>query len=283
MTFLLVFVITVVAVYALRTPLKRWPVVFYALAIVLDVLFVIGSFVRLPGPLNDGRCFGAGAEVPAALGAVRGGHVYRRAARRIEGEGMVAPDAGRALHRSLDTVARAHGPVLGLLRAPPAGGQRGRQRVAALMLALVLFALLLVLGVTSFNAVKRRMRADTWKRVQLLAYPFFGLVYVHLLLMLLPSALQGGAAAQASVAAYTAVFGTYAVLRVTRALLDRGWPLRWRRCAHDARARRARCRDAARSRRRAALRRGSATCSGCWRAGAAACVSALSSALPTTR
>ena len=89
------------------------------------------------------------------------------------------------------------------------------------MLALVLFALLLVLGVTSFNAVKRRMRADTWKRVQLLAYPFFGLVYVHLLLMLLPSALQGGAAAQASVAAYTAVFGTYAVLRVTRALLDR--------------------------------------------------------------
>ena len=93
--------------------------------------------------------------------------------------------------------------------------------LAALMLALVLFALLLVLGVTSFNAVKRRMRADTWKRVQLLAYPFFGLVYVHLLLMLLPSALQGGAAAQASVAAYTAVFGTYAVLRVTRALLDR--------------------------------------------------------------
>ena len=69
----------------------------------------------------------------------------------------------------------------------------------ALALALALFALLVVLGVTSFNVVKKRMKKETWKRVQLLAYPFWGLVYVHLLLMLVPSALRGGAPAQMAV------------------------------------------------------------------------------------
>ena len=86
----------------------------------------------------------------------------------------------------------------------------------ALALALALFALLVVLGVTSFNVVKKRMKKETWKRVQLLAYPFWGLVYVHLLLMLVPSALRGGAPAQMAVAVYSVVFVGYAVLRIRR-------------------------------------------------------------------
>ena len=81
----------------------------------------------------------------------------------------------------------------------------------------MLFALLLVLGVTSFNFVKKRMRKESWKRVQMLAYPFFLLVYAHLLLMLLPAALKGGLAAQASVAVYSAVFVGYVSLRLYRA------------------------------------------------------------------
>ena len=91
----------------------------------------------------------------------------------------------------------------------------------ALALALALFALLVVLGVTSFNVVKKRMKKETWKRVQLLAYPFWGLVYVHLLLMLVPSALRGGAPAQMAVAVYSVVFVGYAVLRIRRAAIDR--------------------------------------------------------------
>ena len=85
----------------------------------------------------------------------------------------------------------------------------------------MLLALLLVLGVTSFNAVKKRMRTETWKRVQKLAYPFFLLVYVHLLLMLAPSALHGGIAATTSVAVYSVVFAAYVVVRLVRAAKDR--------------------------------------------------------------
>lgn len=44
---------------------------------------------------------------------------------------------------------------------------------------------------------------------------------MHVLAMLLPSALGGGAAAQESVTAYTLMFGAYLVARITRAILDR--------------------------------------------------------------
>ncbi|WP_080803244.1 ferric reductase-like transmembrane domain-containing protein [Arabiibacter massiliensis] len=89
------------------------------------------------------------------------------------------------------------------------------------LVAAALSALLLILGATSLEFVKRRMRAESWVKLQRWAYVFFGLVYVHLLCMLLPSALGGGTAAQASVAVYTAVFAAYAVFRVSRAVFDK--------------------------------------------------------------
>ena len=101
------------------------------------------------------------------------------------------------------------------------GGEIGGNVMGAFVLAVVLLVLLVVLGVTSFAFVKRQMSTASWKKVQKLAYPFFGLVYVHLMLMLAPAASRGGEAAVASVAVCTVVFGAYAVLRVRRAFVDR--------------------------------------------------------------
>ena len=106
--------------------------------------------------------------------------------------------------------------------APRLGSAMGSNVVGALVVAVALLVLLLVLGTTSLGFVKRHMRTESWKRLQRWAYVFFGLVYVHLMLMLAPAASRGGEAAVASVAAYTMVFGAYAVLRVRRATLDRG-------------------------------------------------------------
>ena len=58
---------------------------------------------------------------------------------------------------------------------------------------MTLLALLAVLGVTSFPQVKRRMAAAFWTRLQKGAYVFFGLVYLRLVIVLLSSALAGGA------------------------------------------------------------------------------------------
>ena len=87
----------------------------------------------------------------------------------------------------------------------------------SLALAALLVLLMAILLVTSFQVVKRRMSAARWKGVQRLAYPFYLLTYVHLLLMLAPSALHGGVAATTSVAVYSIVFAAYVVLRLVRA------------------------------------------------------------------
>ena len=93
--------------------------------------------------------------------------------------------------------------------------------LAAIVIAFVLLLLVLVLGITSLRAVKRRMKARTWKRVQNFAYLFYGLVLVHLALMLGPAALSGSRVAQESVVVYAIVFGGYIVARVWRAIVDR--------------------------------------------------------------
>lgn len=92
--------------------------------------------------------------------------------------------------------------------------------------AMLLFVLLVLLGVTSFDFAKKRMKSVHWKRIQRFAYLFFLLTYVHLMFMLVPAALSGGLAAAVNVAVYTAVFAAYAILRLWREKRDRALEVR---------------------------------------------------------
>jgi DMSO/TMAO reductase YedYZ heme-binding membrane subunit len=82
--------------------------------------------------------------------------------------------------------------------------------------------LLAVLTVTSFVVVRNHMRPTFWKRLQTLAYPFYLLIYLHLILVLLPSALSGSLAIAFNLLVYTALFATYTALRLRRAAVDQG-------------------------------------------------------------
>ncbi|MBC2887939.1 hypothetical protein [Gordonibacter massiliensis (ex Traore et al. 2017)] len=219
MEFLIVLAATILACFALRNPVKRWPVLFYVLAVALVMLFICGAYVPLPRPLWSlllvlvQKCMLSLAlfVVVMYLGVFARESKVGTWLRPIRAELSIVAWILSLGHMTMYLVSYA--PRL-------LAGRIDGNVLAALVLALVLFALLLVLGVTSFNVVKKRMKTGTWKRVQLLAYPFFGLVYVHLLLMLLPSALRGGEAAQTSIVVYSVVFGAYAVLRVVRAVRD---------------------------------------------------------------
>ena len=91
----------------------------------------------------------------------------------------------------------------------------------SLGLAALITALMAVLWVTSAKRVKHAMSAVAWKRVQRLAYPFYVLTYVHLALLLMPSAVAGNGVAVLSIAVYSVVMGAYVVLRSAKALADR--------------------------------------------------------------
>ena len=86
--------------------------------------------------------------------------------------------------------------------------------IASFVVSSLLIVLLAALTVKSFNAVKTRMSSDAWKRLQKTAYVFFGLTYVHLVLVLAPTISSSGQKATFSIAAYTAVMLAYAALRV---------------------------------------------------------------------
>lgn len=204
---------------------------FYVLAVAADVAYVIGVEGLLPrvvmGPLTllMGKCVLSLAlfVVVMYIG------VSPRDRRCISGLSRCA--ASCPLSHGI--LACGHMAVYLGSYAPRLGGTLGVNVVSALVVALALLVLLLVLGVTSFAFVKRRMRTDSWKRLQRWAYVFFGLVYVHLMLMLAPAASQGGEAAVASVVVYTVIFGAYAALRVRpgarrpacrRRRLPRGFP-----------------------------------------------------------
>lgn len=220
MTFLLVLVGAAAFSVVCKGAIKACPWAFYALAVALDVLFVAGSFVTLPGPIHDilfvllHKCTLATAlfVVVMYIGSfARDGRVAQRL-RPVRAELSIVAWLLSLGHMAVYLTSYATQLVAGISHANVA---------VSLAVALALFCLLLVLGVTSFNVVKKRMSKDAWKRVQLLAYPFFGLVYVHLMLMLLPAAVRGGAAAQTSVAVYSVVFLGYAAARIARALRDR--------------------------------------------------------------
>ncbi|MEC4273315.1 ferric reductase-like transmembrane domain-containing protein [Adlercreutzia sp. R25] len=221
MDFAIILLVTIAACFALRNPVKACPTAFYAVAIAVDVLFVFGSTVGLPRAVWSPlfvliqKC-----ELSLAMFVV------------VMFIGCLAKESRackwlKPIRSELSIIAwflsLGHMAVYLESYLPRifGGGAISGNVMGAFALAIVLLVLLIVLGVTSFAFVKKTMRTETWKKVQKLAYPFFGLVYVHLLLMLLPSALHGGLAAQASVAVYSVVFVGYGLCRTGRALLDR--------------------------------------------------------------
>lgn len=85
--------------------------------------------------------------------------------------------------------------------------------LAAAILSLLMITLMVPLMVTSFSRVRSRMSASGWKRLQRLAYPFFGLIYGHVMVLFLPKFGQK----YLDILFYTAIFGGYLLLRVSKA------------------------------------------------------------------
>lgn len=90
---------------------------------------------------------------------------------------------------------------------------------AAAWVSVVSILLMLVLTVTSFKAVRRRFQPKKWKALQRWAYLFYALVYVHVLLMSIPSMLKGRTSYTINLLVYSLVYLSYAVCRIQKAVL----------------------------------------------------------------
>lgn len=80
--------------------------------------------------------------------------------------------------------------------------------------AIACFILILPLWVTSYKAVRKRMKAKTWKKLHRLAYGIYGLIYAHVSVVFLGISYKQ----YDKFVMYTLIFGGYAVLRVKKVI-----------------------------------------------------------------
>lgn len=87
---------------------------------------------------------------------------------------------------------------------------------AAAVVSVILVAIMVPLLITSFPFVRKAMKPKAWKKLQRSAYLFYGLIYVHVMLIMVPVALTGNTTYIINVLAYSVVFITYAVMRIAK-------------------------------------------------------------------
>lgn len=206
----------VVFALVFRTPLIRMPVVFYVLAVAVDLLFLSGALEQVLPALNREllpflrRCI-----FPYALFVVV---MYMGVLPETSRLRQYLKPARGPLSIVAALLVLCHGvSYLGVYLNVALGGfsTASVSTASSLVMAVVLSVILGVLTVTSFNFVRHHMQGKTWKVVQKAAYVFFGLVTVHAVVLLLPASLTGSSAAF-SVSSYMGVFLLYAILRIAR-------------------------------------------------------------------
>lgn len=222
MDIVIALVIGVAFACAFRNAIRARPFVFYLLAAAIVALFAALSFsgdipapVRIVYPYVQ-RCLLAFAllAVVMFIGALPEASKARAYLAPIRGELSIIASI-LAIGHVVNYLASYLGQFAARLGSMPA------TMIASFAVSILLVAALAVLAVTSVQAIRKRMSAVSWKRIQKLAYPFFLLVFVHVLLILGPSASGLGQKASTSIIVYTVIFGTYCVLRIGKAVLAR--------------------------------------------------------------
>lgn len=220
MKFALVLVVAIALAWLLRKQLKSHPMLFYGMAVALNICYLACMFVGAPAILKDvmfllmQKCTLALAlfVVVMFIGAFKKDSAVSIGLRPVRSE--------LSILACILTLGHMVAYLMSFLPRLARGAMDGTLAFF-FTTAVVLLVLLLILGVTSFAEVKRRMDAATWKKIQRWAYVFFGLAYVHLASILLPSALRGATTAGVSIGVYTVLFGAYAAMRIYRAWSDK--------------------------------------------------------------
>ena len=81
--------------------------------------------------------------------------------------------------------------------------------VTYLIIGLIAFFIMIPLCVTSFKKVRRKMDFKKWKKIQRWAYPFYFLVYVHIMIALFNHKLDW-----IKIITYTVLFVGYFILKI---------------------------------------------------------------------
>lgn len=220
MLFIVALIISIIFVAVFKELLKKYPNIFYITAAVISIAaFVCSSYVTMPGWVRD---YVVGIFAKGSLGtaffvlvmyasAMKNTWKATKTLMKIRGELSIMGCVLVLCHNC--TYGRTY---FRMLFTKPQS--LSATQMTGAIISLVLITIMLILTVTSFPNVRKKMNAVKWKKLQRTAYIFYGLIYVHILLINIPYARRGMSEYIINVAVYSLVFVNYAMMRIHKAV-----------------------------------------------------------------
>ena len=228
MLFLISLFIAILVAFCLDKPLKKHPAAFYVTAAVLTAAAIVvtqsditvsSRFVRdyVIGIFSRGALGAAFWAVVMFAGAMPNGSAHVKKLMPIRGELSITAAVLTLAH--IVTFGMRY--ISSIINGRTGSGDAYRDFIITFVLSLAMTLIMLPLTVMSFKAVRRKMNAKTWKKIQRLAYLFYAMIYIHIMVLFVPKAQKGREGYFLGVLVYSAVFIGYAVLRLRKTYLSR--------------------------------------------------------------
>lgn len=219
MLLIISLIIVALFIYFLKDSLKKYANIFYIGAAVISIAVFLLEFLPMPlfvknnilGIFAKGSIGTAMFVVVMYTGALPKGNKLIAPLMKIRGELSITAAILVLCHNF--TYGMTYFKMLFIKPEALSATQ-----LTAAIISLVLIIIMIVLTVTSFQAVRKKMQAKKWKQLQRTAYVFYGLMYVHIMLINIPYARLGLGTYIANVVIYSIVFLGYAAMRIAKAV-----------------------------------------------------------------
>ncbi len=224
MRFLIALILATLFVIFAKDSLKKHPNVFYAIAGVISLIGIIGQvcglFSSLPSWVNSYvvQLFTQGALSTALWCAVMWANAFPNGSKPIK---QLMPIRGElSIFACILTLGHNIGYGISYKYFQRLfTGQLSGTSMWACIITIVLMLIMIPLTVMSIPHVRKKMKAKTWKNIQRVAYVFYGLIYVHVLVLTLNSSRLGRSGYWFSILLYSLVFIGYAIFRIRKFIL----------------------------------------------------------------
>ncbi|MBP3919779.1 MAG: FMN-binding protein [Clostridia bacterium] len=214
---LLIFALflAVIFSYTCRKALKKHAVVFYAAAAVISIAVTIFDFHGVQNGIVNGiiSLFSRGAFATALwcvimwIGALPNGSAPMKTWMPIRGELSILAAILTLGHNF------GYGKTY-FVRMFSNPQSMKPTHLTAGILSLIMLFIMIPLTILSIPSIRKKMSAKLWKKIQRLAYLFYTLIYVHVMVLFLPLAQSGKTDYIINVIVYSLLFISYAFCRI---------------------------------------------------------------------
>lgn len=221
MVFLLSLAVAAGLMALLRRPLKRRPVPFYVVAALICLVLAMVDTTGLPtwvelyvlDLFRRGTLGTAFFVIVMYMAVLKNGSKLMRALMPIRGELSILASILCLCHNVFFGRTYFVAMFTDAVRMPV-------NQLAAGVLSILMLCIMLPLFVLSFPSVRHKFAGKTWKKIQRLAYGYYGMLYIHVVVLMLPLTLRGMTQYALSLTVYSVVFGAYGVLRLQKAKIS---------------------------------------------------------------